>query len=115
MGPRDPREIVARRIREARQSAQLTQAGLAKKVGVPLRMIQHFERGQRITLDKIIAIADALGKNPNSFLSLGALSIVGALMLFGIAIAQEAYDVGMHEFLHWIRFQHRYAEPVRVI
>jgi transcriptional regulator with XRE-family HTH domain len=48
------------RIRQTREDRGLTQQNLAAKLGVPYQMIQRFERGEALTLDRIEAIAAAL-------------------------------------------------------
>lgn len=56
------RSEVGSRIRQARETRQLTQAELAEKAGLPAAAISHFETGIRLpgtsTLRKL---ADALG------------------------------------------------------
>jgi transcriptional regulator with XRE-family HTH domain len=56
----DPRKIVGKRIREARNRAQLTQHQLATKLGVRYQQIQSYERGEKLSLDRLITIAEAL-------------------------------------------------------
>lgn len=57
----DPRRKIGQRIREARLHKGLTQQALATKIGVPYQQIQRYERGEKISLDRLATIARALG------------------------------------------------------
>jgi transcriptional regulator with XRE-family HTH domain len=56
----DPRKVIGNRIREARNRAKLTQHQLAAKIGVRYQQIQRYERGEKLSVDRLITIADAL-------------------------------------------------------
>lgn len=56
-----------------RKAKGLTQAGLAKEAGIPLRAIQKYEGGEcalkNITLEKAVRLADALDIEPRDLLA----------------------------------------------
>jgi transcriptional regulator with XRE-family HTH domain len=51
---------VGQRIREVRLARRLTQRQLGRKLGVVYQQVQHYERGQKLSLDRLIAIAEVL-------------------------------------------------------
>jgi len=56
-------------IRQARRNAHITQAELAKKLGVSLSFVGHIERGTRATsLDTLVALCNELKISPHSLL-----------------------------------------------
>ena len=59
-------------LKELRQAAGLSQAQLAEKSGVNIRMIQYYEQGKndirKAALDKGLAIAETLGCDPKDLL-----------------------------------------------
>jgi transcriptional regulator with XRE-family HTH domain len=54
--------VFGRRLREARELRNLSQADLAAKSGVPVAMISHFETGVRgsASADNLVKFSDAL-------------------------------------------------------
>ena len=56
------------KLSEYRKAKGMTQAGLAKASGVPLRAIQKYEGGEcepeNMTLGRAVRLADALGIEP---------------------------------------------------
>jgi transcriptional regulator with XRE-family HTH domain len=58
----DWEQSMAKRLKALRQGAGLTQVGLAKAAGVPVRSYQQWEQGKRTPLfDAAVRVADALG------------------------------------------------------
>lgn len=51
-------------LKAARKKADLTQAGLAKKLRKPQSFVSHYERGQRLDLPEFIEIVTAIGADP---------------------------------------------------
>ena len=50
------------KLRRLRKKAGLSQSGLSKKAGVPLRSVQNWEQGQRKPrIDVLLRLARALG------------------------------------------------------
>jgi transcriptional regulator with XRE-family HTH domain len=63
-------EIIGKRVRRARQDADLSQEDLGKKAGLPLWKISDIELGKmRVMVIDLKAIAVALGKDESWFLS----------------------------------------------
>ena len=57
--------VLGRRIRMARELAGVTQAELAKAIGVSRPSIVNIEQGrQRVVLHHFVGIAESLGLNP---------------------------------------------------
>jgi len=56
----DYRAHIGRRIRQARESQGLTQCELAKRLGISYQLLQQHEVGQKLNLDRMIAIAETL-------------------------------------------------------
>jgi len=56
----DPRPALGRRIREQRERNGLTQHTLAAKLGISYQLVQHYEHGEKLSLDRLIEIARAL-------------------------------------------------------
>jgi len=66
---RDLAHAVGRRIADARRGAMLTQAQLAARLSWPRDTLIHYEHGRRaLTLDRLAAIAAALGLHPATLL-----------------------------------------------
>jgi transcriptional regulator with XRE-family HTH domain len=55
---------IGQRIRDVRIHQQLTQAQLASKIGVSYQLIQDYEQGKKLTIDRFLAIAEALHVDP---------------------------------------------------
>jgi transcriptional regulator with XRE-family HTH domain len=73
-GPGDERERLSRRLCqiliEARETADLTQAGLGKALGRTQSFVSNYERGQRkLGVPEFIQIADALELEPTELLA----------------------------------------------
>lgn len=60
---------VGRRIRIARQRHHLTQRALAKKLGVSYQLVQQYEQGRRLTVERAHALADTLKVSPEWLLA----------------------------------------------
>jgi transcriptional regulator with XRE-family HTH domain len=56
----DPHSQIGQRIREARNRAKLTQRQLAAKIGVRYQQIQRYERGEKLSVDRLLVIAEIL-------------------------------------------------------
>lgn len=56
----DPRQQIGQQIRTAREAKGLTQLALAKKLGCTYQLLQRYERGEKLTLDRIVIIAAVL-------------------------------------------------------
>jgi transcriptional regulator with XRE-family HTH domain len=66
-------QLVGNRIREARLRADLTQAGLAEKVGVEPQTVSAFERGTRLPrLSTLQRIAECTGVRLTALVELDA-------------------------------------------
>jgi transcriptional regulator with XRE-family HTH domain len=64
-GPGTGRRVFGERIRTLRQDRGLSQERLAEMAGVHRTYLSSLERGERnVSLDNIIAIAEALGVSP---------------------------------------------------
>jgi transcriptional regulator with XRE-family HTH domain len=60
---------LGRRLREAREAAQLTQAGLAARVALSRTSITNIEQGrQRLTVDSLVRLAAVVGVDPRQLL-----------------------------------------------
>lgn len=63
------RRTVGQRIGTARRAAGLTHAQLAARLGWPRDTLIHYEHGRRaLSIERLAAIADALGMHPAVFL-----------------------------------------------
>jgi transcriptional regulator with XRE-family HTH domain len=62
---------VNERIKQARSDAGLTQAELAKAVGVTLRTVQNWEAGTRRPFGHLTELAEATGKPVTFFFENG--------------------------------------------
>ena len=51
---------VGRRIKDAREERRLTQGELGRQFGVPFQMVQRWERGEQLTIERIVGIAVVL-------------------------------------------------------
>jgi ribosome-binding protein aMBF1 (putative translation factor) len=65
----DPRRRIGRRIRQAREQKNLTQRALAKQLGCCYQLVQQYERGEKLSLDRICAIANMLDVEPVQLLN----------------------------------------------
>jgi transcriptional regulator with XRE-family HTH domain len=72
MAPQQPKSmsrVVGRRIAAARRTAGLSQRELAARLGWPRDTLINFEYGRRtVDIDRLVAIAVALGHHPAIFL-----------------------------------------------
>jgi ribosome-binding protein aMBF1 (putative translation factor) len=57
---------IGERIRAARLQRGFTQAALGKKLGVPYQLVQRYERGEKLTLARLVTIAEVLKVDPYS-------------------------------------------------
>lgn len=56
-------------IRQFRKSSGMSQEALSEKLGVSYQQVQKYEHGRcRITVDRLIQIAQALGVSPSVFI-----------------------------------------------
>jgi transcriptional regulator with XRE-family HTH domain len=69
------KHTVGQRIRAAREYRNLTQGDLARRLGCAYQIVQRCERGEKLSLDRILSIANALDVDP-VFLLLGHFSIL---------------------------------------
>ena len=64
--------MVQTNLQKARQAAGLTQAELAKRSGISLRTIQHYEIAdkdiRKAAVETVIALADAIGCDLNEII-----------------------------------------------
>jgi len=60
---------VGRKIAELRRKAGLTQEELAEKLGVGWRYVSRAERGENLTLQTMVKIANALGVRVKALLN----------------------------------------------
>jgi DNA-binding XRE family transcriptional regulator len=58
---RSPRRIIAHEIKAARYRANLTQRELAEKLGINRKYLSRLELGQRVSPERVTAIAEILG------------------------------------------------------
>ena len=65
----DLRPYVGGRIRFARQQQGLTQSDLARKLGVTSQAVQLYERGEKLSLDRVMTIAVTLRVAPDWLLT----------------------------------------------
>ncbi len=64
------KELIGRRIKEARQARGLSQEALSEKVGMSSKYLSSVERGkENPTLDTLIKLANALGVEPSELFS----------------------------------------------
>src|SRR5262245_2543644 len=63
-GPRE-RFRIGLRIRQARLAAKMTQAQLARKLGLSYQFVQRFERGDKLLIERIPQLAAALSVEPD--------------------------------------------------
>lgn len=62
-------EIVASRVREARDSLGLTQAELAERIGLTWHTISQWERAKKFpSVPQIVQLAELSGRDPDWFL-----------------------------------------------
>jgi transcriptional regulator with XRE-family HTH domain len=57
----DPRRQIGRRIRQVRQHRHLTQQAVAAKIGCSYQLIQSYEHGEKLSLDRLAALAKVFG------------------------------------------------------
>src|SRR5262245_13546272 len=65
----DPRPRIGARIKEARLSQHLTQPALGKKLGVSFQVIQSYERGRKLSLDRVTSLASIFHVEPEWLLT----------------------------------------------
>src|SRR4051812_14657333 len=66
-------KIVARRIKDARVQAGLSQGKLGAAIGVTFQQVQKYEKGtNRVASDRLLRIADVLGKPIGYFFTTAA-------------------------------------------
>jgi len=58
--PPDVCRDVGARIRAARQQRQLTQRAVAKRLGVSYQLVQRYERGEKLSFDRMFTLAAEL-------------------------------------------------------
>lgn len=93
------RELLGRRIAEQREKAGLTQAQLAKAIGLERTAISRIEQGrQGLDTLQLTAIADALGKAPLVFFEPVDEEPIQVLLR-----AQEAAHDDVRPHLEWLR------------
>jgi transcriptional regulator with XRE-family HTH domain len=51
---------IGRRIKDAREERRMTQGELGRQFGVPFQMVQRWEQGGQLTIERIVAIAIVL-------------------------------------------------------
>jgi transcriptional regulator with XRE-family HTH domain len=51
---------IGQRLGEARERRDLTQDALARRLGVHYRVVQRYERGEKLTIERIVIIAREL-------------------------------------------------------
>ncbi|MBN2860363.1 MAG: helix-turn-helix transcriptional regulator [Sphaerochaetaceae bacterium] len=61
MTPKKATESIAENVREQRLLLNLTQAGLAKRSGVPVPTIRRFEQQGKISLESLVQLLMVLG------------------------------------------------------
>lgn len=66
----------------------LTQRELAERIGVPYQQIQKYERGEKLTLERLTLIARELGLNLSSLLMALAFCVATFLIVFEPKIAR---------------------------
>ncbi|WP_158261109.1 MULTISPECIES: helix-turn-helix domain-containing protein [Pirellulaceae] len=65
----DEAQLIGERIREARKSAGLTQADLAKSLGIAHVQISYYERGEQWpNIQRLMQICKVLGTSPDRIL-----------------------------------------------
>jgi DNA-binding XRE family transcriptional regulator len=70
---RDPPRDIARHIREMRNQRGITQHELAHRLGISYQLIQRYERGEKLTLERLTDIASALDSDFDSLLKADAI------------------------------------------
>jgi len=55
---------IGRRIKNAREERRMTQGELGRQFGVPFQMVQRWEQGGQLTIERIVAIAISLKLDP---------------------------------------------------
>jgi transcriptional regulator with XRE-family HTH domain len=60
---------IGRRIRDTREHRHLTQHALAAKVGCSYQLIQTYELGEKLSIDRVTVIADILEVQPEWLLA----------------------------------------------
>jgi transcriptional regulator with XRE-family HTH domain len=60
---------VGQRIRQARQQRGLTQKALAKRMGCSYQLIQQYEQGKKLSLDRLTTLAATLRVAPDWLLT----------------------------------------------
>jgi len=93
-------EILGTRVRHAREGAGLTQAELAKKIGVDQPMVSRFEKGRDIGSILLTKIAEVTGQELDFFLK-PEQPIAGVLWKKGAATL-EALDEAQRQMLSLI-------------
>jgi transcriptional regulator with XRE-family HTH domain len=83
------------RLREKRTQANLTQAELAKEVGVSSRTIQNYELGKRmpVNMDITRRIADVLNTTPDDLLGSRGVLVVEAQQKGGAKAARDIEEL----------------------
>lgn len=61
-------ENLGRLIKEMREASGMSRAELAGKLNVSLRQVQRFESGERLTVTRLLQIAEAFGVPVNVFM-----------------------------------------------
>jgi transcriptional regulator with XRE-family HTH domain len=54
---------VGQRLRHARQHRGLTQRAVAKRLGVSYQLVQQYERGEKLSLDRMLTLGAILKVN----------------------------------------------------
>jgi DNA-binding XRE family transcriptional regulator len=78
---RDQGSTIGQQIKQARLRRGFTQRELAEKIGVQYQQIQQYERGDRISLDRLALIAAVLDVNFTVGLKKNAMAIAVATVL----------------------------------
>ena len=69
-----PPRAIAGRIREIRNRRGITQLELAHRLGISYQLVQRYEHGEKLTLDRISDIASALDSDVDSLLNADEVS-----------------------------------------
>ena len=89
----DPRTQIGQRIRDARQRRKMTQVQLAHRLGIASTQLQRYEHGRTLTLDRLVAIAEALQLEPTALLNLTDPWSLGAqLGFYGREAKAKTFD-----------------------
>jgi transcriptional regulator with XRE-family HTH domain len=88
-----PQSGIGQRIRQAREQRGLTQSELGRCLGVSFQMVQAYEHGEKLTIDRITIVADALRVKLRWLLMPEALIEVDRLGFYGRPANGHVIDI----------------------